>query len=359
VLRERVEEFVANRGHPAELHTLLNECVADGTLEGLACARRLYESDYGGITFNFELKAPAALTLVVWSEAGIQALLDGARAHPTSKNLSLCVQLLSSIAAGTALPLLSFIHDDALAKKIETSRAAAPRLAEFSRARLVDLVLSIESDDDVAHRIGSGLSKKLTMSEVPAAKEHFFALSARWLAVSKPVLERYDALIVEEPDNEPVFQRFLTEHPQLLDPMAVQIWSRPNLFGSRFPDFVVRRADDSYIVVEIERPSKVLITTGGHLSADVTHAEQQATDYRSYLIQRFTDARLHFPNFDEPECLVIAGIERTLDAKQLHASRKSFPAGKSRIESTLKSWSCRLRPDAKKFAALARRFGSS
>jgi hypothetical protein len=52
------------------------------------------------------------------------------------------------------------------------------------------------------------------------------------------------------------------------------------------------------------------------LTADVTHAEQQATDYRSYLNQHFVDARLHFPNFNEPECLVIAGVERSLDAKQ-------------------------------------------
>jgi hypothetical protein len=149
-----------------------------------------------------------------------------------------------------------------------------------------------------------------------AAKELFAALSARWLAVSKPVLEGYEALILKEPDNEPAFQRFLMEHPQLLDPMAVQVWPHPNLFGFRFPDFVVRRADNSYIVIEIERPSKPLVTTGGQLSADVTHAEQQATDYRSYLMQRFADARVHFPNFEDPDCLAVTGLERALDVRQ-------------------------------------------
>jgi len=39
--------------------------------------------------------------------------------------------------------------------------------------------------------------------------------------------------------------------------MAVQIWPQPNVLGSKFPDFVVRRADDSYIVVEIETPAKI------------------------------------------------------------------------------------------------------
>jgi hypothetical protein len=106
VLRERVEDFVANRGDPAELDTLLKECVADGSLEGLACARRLYESDYGGVTFSWELKAPAASTLVMWGEVGIQALLDGARHYPSHKNISLCAQLLASLAAGSALTTL-------------------------------------------------------------------------------------------------------------------------------------------------------------------------------------------------------------------------------------------------------------
>jgi len=322
VLRERVEDFIANGSDPAELDRLLNECVADGTLEGLACARRLYESDYGGLTFNWELKAPAASALVVWGQTGIEALVEGAQRHPTYKNISLCAQLLASLAAGNALPPLSFVRERALAEKIERSRSAQSGLAEFCRARLVDLVLSIESDEDVAHRIAGAISN-LSTSEIAAAaaRELFAALSARWLAVSKPVLERYEALIREAPNNEPAFQRFLTERPQLLDPMTVQVWPRPNLFGFRFPDFVVRRADDSYIVIEIESPSKPLATMAGQLSADVTHAEQQATDYRSYLMQHFADARVHFPRFEEPDCLIVIGLERILEERQKAALR--------------------------------------
>jgi hypothetical protein len=110
ILRKRVEDFIAGGVSSAKLHALLNECVADRTVEGLACVRRLYESSYGEITFNFELKAPAASALVFWGETGIQALVDGAYADPTSKNISLCMQLLSSIAAGSALPPLSCIN---------------------------------------------------------------------------------------------------------------------------------------------------------------------------------------------------------------------------------------------------------
>jgi hypothetical protein len=82
VLRDKVEDFIANRADPPELHELLSECMDDGSVEGLACVRRLYEDMYGGITFNFELKAPPASCLLFWGEAGLQALIDGANATP-------------------------------------------------------------------------------------------------------------------------------------------------------------------------------------------------------------------------------------------------------------------------------------
>lgn len=316
MLRNRVEDFIARRAGSEELHQILNECVQDGTVEGLACVRRLFEDMYGGYTFNFELKAPAACTLMVWGEAGVQSLVDATRVNPTSKNVSLCLQLLSSLAAGTRPPTLVFVRVPELAGRIELACAPSAGLAEECRRQLVELVLSFDSDEDVASYVGSRFSAFWGEDSVSAAKELFAALSARWISVSKPVLEQYERLIVQQGDSEPAFQRFLTEHPLLLDPMAAQVWTQPSLFGSRLPDFVVRRADDSYTVVEIERPSKPLVTGGGQLSADVTHAEQQAADYRSYLMQHFGDAQRHFPNFDDPDCLVVIGLERTLDLRQ-------------------------------------------
>jgi hypothetical protein len=321
LLRDRVEDFIARRAHPDELYQLLKECVQDGTVEGLACARRLFEDSYGGLTYNYELKAPAAATLVVWGEAGIQSLVDAALATRTSKNISLCIQILSSVAAGTAVPPVAFVRDAALAERIHAAQTASLGIARSCRRQLVDLVLSLESDDDVASYIGSALHRTALPADVSAAKEIFAALSARWLVVSKPVLERYERLIDEQGDDEPAFQRFLTQHPQLLDPMVAQIWVQPNLFGSRFPDFVLRRADDTYAVVEIECPGKPLVTKEGQLSAHVTHAEKQATDYRNYLMQHFADARRHFPNFDDPDCLVVVGKERALDDQQKAALR--------------------------------------
>ena len=83
-------------------------------------------------------------TLVCWGELGIQALLDGAYSHPSTKNSSLCLQLMSSLAAGSALPPLAFVHDPELREKIEAARTSAPDLAEFCRLRLAEFILSFD-----------------------------------------------------------------------------------------------------------------------------------------------------------------------------------------------------------------------
>jgi hypothetical protein len=33
-------------------------------------------------------------------------------------------------------------------------------------------------------------------------------------------------------------------------------------------------------------------------------------------MQHFADVRLHFPNFDDPDCLVVTGLERVLNPRQ-------------------------------------------
>ena len=89
----------------------------------------------------------------------------------------------------------------------------------------------------------------------------------RWLTVSIPVVARYRALLTDNPDDEPTFQRFFSEHPEMLDPMVVDVWAQPRLHGAKEPDFILRRSDGSYLVVEIETPGKQIVTRPPNTSA--------------------------------------------------------------------------------------------
>ena len=114
MLRDKVEDFIANRANPTELYELLSGCMDDGSVEGLACVRRLYEDMYGGITYNFELKAASASCLLFWGEAGLQALIDGVNATPTAiANMTAVTKLHGACArAFIILPLVSAFFID-------------------------------------------------------------------------------------------------------------------------------------------------------------------------------------------------------------------------------------------------------
>jgi hypothetical protein len=96
--------------------------------------------------------------------------------------------------------------------------------------------------------------------------------------------------------------------------------AQPNLHGARRPDFVIRRFDNSYVVVEIETPGKQLITEGNQLGSWATHAVAQVTEYRRF-IERFPGRQNHFPDLDEISCLIVVGLERSLNAQQRQALR--------------------------------------
>ena len=157
--------------------------------------------------------------------------------------------------------------------------------------------------------------------KVAAAKYLFRSLATRWSAISTPVLSEFTRLNGSHPADEPTFQRFFERHPQLLDPMALQVWCRPDLHGYKEPEFVIRRTDDTYLVVEIETPAKALVTQSGQISADTTHAVGQVTQYRDFLMERFGEAAAHFPNFREPQGLVVIGIEGGLTEAQRRVLR--------------------------------------
>jgi hypothetical protein len=117
LLRDDIETFIAHGASPTDLFQLLRRCIEYGTSEGLTCVRRLFEDDYGGFTFNVQLKASAGSTLLIWREAGLDALFDAVRLDPTFKNLTIGVPIFTYVAANLKLPSL-FLPDSSITESI-------------------------------------------------------------------------------------------------------------------------------------------------------------------------------------------------------------------------------------------------
>jgi hypothetical protein len=321
-LRDDVEEYIKH-GHPRELPQLLQACLRDGSLDALVCVTRMFEDMYGGITYNFELKAPPAWELACWGKLGVDQLVDATLKSPTSKNVSLCLQILSQLASGNRFIERPIFCDEAHRARLhglierEPEPEPEPELALYAQRKLLSIVLAVEEEDDLLSMMGAALSQAsfAPTGGLGPAKELFAALSARWLSISEPLIRRYETLIADHPDDEPAFQSFFTEHPQVLDPLAAEIWTQPSLHGAQKPDFVIRRFDNSYIAVEIETPAKQLVTLDNQTSAYVTHAVAQVTEYRRFL-ERLPAAQTNFPNLDQVTCLAVVGLEAGLTPPQ-------------------------------------------
>ena len=319
-LIERAQRFV-EEGSPTGLLPLLSDCVAAKTPEGMLAVQLLARDMYGGFTYNWTLKAPAAFCLLAWGEGGLNALVENALEEPKSKNFSLAFQLLSSTAGGLEpQSIASFVSDPYLRQAVSNTVGDWNDLALAARSNLRELMLSIEDDDAAILHTGTSLMN-LAVQGNGAVRNLSHALSLRSVAVGPRVLAAYDALLAGR-DDESAFQGFFESHPLLLDPRAFQVWGKPDLHGRLEPDFIIRTYDDGYVIVEIETPAKLLVTKRGNLSADATHAIDQVLEYQDYLGAHFAEASVAFPQFTTSTGLVVLGRESSLNAKQKDVLRR-------------------------------------
>jgi Domain of unknown function (DUF4263) len=320
-LIERAESVIHKHDREAFV-ALLDDCRKAFNPEGMLAAQQLFELSHFGEHREHdevELKIPAATCLMQWSEKGFDALKDSTLRTPKYSNLLSAVAVLASLAAGGTTDMAGdeLIEGGAknFLKHLALSRS---EIRDMAKERLTDLILSFESEDVMMAAVSNSLAAA-GMFDLEAAKQLFKGVTARWIAVSPLLIHRFRGMLETERDNEPALHQFLEEHPQILDPMALEVWTQPNLHGAKEPDFIIRRADNTYMVVEIETPGKRIMTSANQPSADTTHAVTQVVAYKRHLMDRIGGVKNTFEGFTDPECLVVIGMERDLTPEQAKA----------------------------------------
>ena len=204
--------------------------------------------------------------------------------------------------------------------KLQRVYAEEPDLAVYARMQLREI--SVRADEEhLLELLQGGLGADATEEHI-VQQEIVRIFSTRWFTISAGVIREYLQLINENDNDEAFFQRWFTAHPQMLDPMVVSIWPTPNLRGSKIPDFVLQRFDNTYMIVEIKKPTTTLVTRGGRISAAVNSALEQVDEYARYM-RKLPELEWLLPGIDHIECLVVAGIESTLSENQVDALRNA------------------------------------
>ena len=295
--------------HPEDVLSLISGAIADG---GKAAREAIAAAARGGDELEQIFWCYAALA--TFRKEGLDLIVDIALCSHKVKHKSAALSLFTTLAVfgriSESFP--PFTPSSLIA--LVNARIQSEELNGTARHALRLLVLSLPTADLLI-----SLSQSMMHLHSDLAEELVSALGTKWLRFGPPLLDIYDQMLNGKQGDEPAFQAFLSDYPQLLDPMAIQVWSQPDFHGALEPDFVIRRADDSYLVVEIECPAKILMTGNGLVSQLASHAEAQALEYAEFLSARIAEARMHFPNYRNADCLAVIGLERSLSTEQADA----------------------------------------
>ena len=321
---QRARRYVHERHHVGEGYALLRDCVADGGTEALAAVQLLAEERYGDDSYAFERKAPNAYALPRWGARGLDALVENAARTANGQNVALCLSVLGAVAAGVGPGRLRyFAGDGAMVQALLTVTENNDDLRRAARARLTGFVLAFDSDAEAVAAVARQFLLPVDEHIVAAASELCEALAARWLTVGDSVLGGFKSLIERAPTDERALRRFLEANPRVLEPSTIAVWRRPKWISATRPEFVLRRRDDSYLLVELEAPDVAIITHRDQISEGAARAVRRAAKHRTWLIRHRDVAREHLPEFREVDGLVVVGLQGSLSNNQRGALERA------------------------------------
>jgi hypothetical protein len=310
---QKANDLLGQKAYLA-LKPLLMQCISEGNHEALLAVKLLADTRGTGVREN------AFYSLLAWQEAGLETMLDLALTAPFPHNLHLACDILSSIAIGEMPSFKNAYQMEGWQEEVTKRFQDASVFTSKSENILRKLILSLD-EGDIDH-LPSVLGCRFWFQNPKKLRLILSIASLRWIAVGNKVIDDYLQLIAGSMNEEHLFQQFFQQNPLLLDPLAHRVWPKPDLHGKKEPDFIIQRTDNTYIVVEIETPGKAIVTKDGQMSAKVTQAVTQAMEYRSFLIERYQQARSTFPGFNSPEALIVVGLEGILSSEEREALRR-------------------------------------
>lgn len=133
------------------------------------------------------------------------------------------------------------------------------------------------------------------------------------LLLNRPILDGLKALLDRSPEREQELHSFLVKHPVLLDPFVMELRSKHELGSDFITDFVIRRANNEYVLVEIENSTDKLFNQNGAFSADLMTAVGQVRDFQAWLADNISYAQQKLPGIRHPDGLVVIGRRRDLN----------------------------------------------
>jgi hypothetical protein len=145
------------------------------------------------------------------------------------------------------------------------------------------------------------------------------------LTALERAISAFEALLAASTTtDEATYHEFLRTHPVLLDVYATA-YSKPRLvypageapLGKSYvePDFILRYPDNTYRLVELEKPRDLVTTRSGHPRAEVTHAVFQIAEWKDFILNHYEVIKSKFPRISSAmRSTVVIGRTQGTDA---------------------------------------------
>ncbi|WP_225340552.1 Shedu anti-phage system protein SduA domain-containing protein [Lysinibacillus capsici] len=132
--------------------------------------------------------------------------------------------------------------------------------------------------------------------------------------------------------NENKIQEILTNYPILFGTEYTEVLDKHN-FGSEFEaDYVLKRYNGLYDIVEIEASTLNIYTKQGNPSSQLVHAEQQIMDWLQWIEHNNSYAREKIKKLYSPKGYVVIGRSNTLTASNREKLRRRNLVFRDKIE---------------------------
>jgi hypothetical protein len=221
------------------------------------------------------------------------------------------------------------------------------RTRDLAREKLVDLIVEAEHAPELFAIISAMLGEHGVISAMQAEPDEtislpdspelgafaqFFLESIREssIVLTSSLLREFETLI-QDVSRETEYQKFLERHPVFVDPLAAEVISQKKLGLEFVTDFVIRRHDYRYVVVEIEKPRDRIFTLKNDFTAEFTHAVGQVLDFQGWVADNIAYAQKGLPLIEGPHGIVIIGRRSEMPASQ-QAKLRRWVANSRAIE---------------------------
>lgn len=136
------------------------------------------------------------------------------------------------------------------------------------------------------------------------------------LMINYSVIHAFENLIGESGQREEIYQKYLSENPILIDPLAKEIIPKQKLGDDYITDFVVRKLNNEHLLVEIEKPSDNIFSKSNDFTSKFTHALGQVIDFQEWVESNIAYAGSKMPGISSPIGILIIGRDRSLNPVQ-------------------------------------------